>query len=252
MRGRLKLETAYENGKTRLKDVFFTAPYKVMSPHIRQGHTEMMVMAASPGLLGDDDLDTAYCFGEDSEITVRTQSYEKIFDTEGKIAQKHTRITAEKGSCVRFLPSPVIPFAGSRFAGDTVIRIHPAATVFYGEILACGRVGMGERFQMARYHSTCTCYVGDILAFFDNTLLAPESLDYTGLGLWQDFTHTGLLYAYLPGAAAQQAFLHHARATGLDGLAGASQCREGVAVRALGHSGEALFQFFHTLCTEIT
>ena len=57
---------------------------------------------------------------------------------------------------------------------------------------------MGERFQMKRYQSKTRIYVGDILAMADHTLLDPSWFAYDTPGLWNNYTHNGLLYLYTP------------------------------------------------------
>ena len=81
-------------------------------------------------------------------------------------------------------------------------------------------------------------------------------MDYRGPGLWRDFTHCGLLYAYLPDAAREAAFLGCVRTLAAeplpDGEAAASGALRGVCVRALTYSGENVFSYFSALAACLT
>lgn len=251
MKSRLYLETAPMHGRTRVADMFFTPPYKIMSPFMTGAHADIMVMAASAGLLRGDEIQQEFVFRAGSDVSVRTQSYEKVFDTEGGRVTRRVRLAVESGAAVRFLPHPVIPFANSDFDSEMTVELAPDASFACADVFTCGRVGMGERFRMRRFRSILRVRVGGRPAFADHTLIEPSRIDYRGPGLWRDFTHCGLLYAYLPDKMREAAFLEYARMLAAEqlpgGEAGASQALRGACVRALAHSGEAVFAYFDAL-----
>lgn len=51
MKSSLRLETDFSYGKTNIKDIYFEAPYKIMSPFVQEDCTEVMQMCASAGML---------------------------------------------------------------------------------------------------------------------------------------------------------------------------------------------------------
>ena len=51
MKSSLRLETDFSYGKTNIKDIYFEAPYKIMSPFVQGDCTEVMQMCASAGML---------------------------------------------------------------------------------------------------------------------------------------------------------------------------------------------------------
>lgn len=251
MDSRLYLQTATRNGCTRVEDVFCTAPYKIMRPFVRGDRADIMVMAASAGLLAGDTLDAEYRFESGSNAAVYTQGYEKVFNTgEGHVA-RHIRLSVGEGAQVGFLPQPVIPFAGSDLRSETQVSLAKDCRFTYAEIVACGRSGRGERFQMHRLDSRLRVTVDGRLAFAEHTRLEPARIDHTGLGQWQGLTHQGLLYAY--GPAWEERVLEAARRTDVlpDGLIGASRAVQGVCVRALAASGDTLYRLFCALASQM-
>lgn len=252
MNSRLYVQTGVQYGRTCLEDVFFTAPYKVMRPFQRGTGLDIMVMMASAGLLGGDRLEARYHLKEGSDVHIGTQGYEKVFNTENACAQKEMTLTAEADTRVCFLPYPVIPFQGSDYHSAMHVELDASSTFFYGDVFTCGRTGMGEYFQMKCLESKLDVRVDGKLVFADHMRICPSQMNYTGLGQWQDFTHNGLFYAYLPNAQKETEFLQKARVLAGQmlphGLAGASRARRGVCVRALEKSGDAIFLYFQALC----
>lgn len=155
-------------------------------------------MCVSAGMLSGDMFDLELKIGEHSNLLYTSQSYEKVFASKGEKTIKRTRIRVEKEARLLYMPKPVIPFAHSDFMGENEIHLDPSSSFLYCDIFNCGRVAMGERFQMKRYQSKTMIYVGDILAMADHTLLDPSWFAYDTLGLWNNYTHNGLLYLYTP------------------------------------------------------
>lgn len=251
MDSRLYLQTAARNGCTRVEDVFCTAPYKIMRPFIRGDRADIMVMAASAGLLAGDTLEAEYRFESGSNAAVYTQGYEKVFNTGEGHVSRHIRLQVDQGAYVRFLPQPIIPFAGSDLRSQTQVSLAQDCRFAYAEIVACGRAGRGEKFQMRRLDSRLQVTIDGRLAFADHTRLQPAYIDHTGLGQWQSMTHQGLLYAY--GPAWEERVLKAARRADAlpGGLVGASRAVRGVCIRALATSGDALYRLFCTIAEQM-
>lgn len=252
MNSQLYVQTGVQYGHTCLEDIFFTAPYKVMHPFSHGSGIEIMVMMASAGLLGGDRLDTKYYLKSGSDVCIGTQGYEKVFNTEDSCAQKEITLVSEADTRVCFLPHPVIPFQGSDYRSAVHVQLCASSTFFYGDVFTCGRTGMGEFFRMKRLESKLDIKVEGKLVFADHTCICPDQMQYTGMGQWQNFTHNGLFYAYFPKEQQQTEFIQKARMLAKQmlphGLAGVSCARNGVCVRILDKSGDAIFSYFQMLC----
>lgn len=251
MESRIFVQTERQNGRTQVTDMYFTAPYKIMRPLYDKGHTDLILMAASAGLLEGDSVQARYDFGDGSDVTVRTQGFEKVFNTGSGGARRHIALSAGADAKVCFLPHPVIPFAGSDYRGSMTVELRPDSRFLCADIFTCGRTGCGERFAMRRFENRLTVTVDGRPVFAEHTLVEPEKRRYTGLGQWQNFTHQGVLYAHAPGK--EEALLAFARRENAlpEGIVGASRAVRGVCVRALAGSGDALFRFFERFAEEI-
>ena len=177
-------------------------------------------------------------------MSIRTQGFEKVFNTGKGQARRHISIEAGENARVCFLPQPVIPFAGSDYRGSMTVNLQKSSRFLCADVFTCGRIGCGERFAMRRFENRLCITLDGKPVFAEHTLVQPETRGYTGLGQWQGFTHQGVLYTYAPGK--EDEILAFARQKdGLpDGIVGASRAVQGVCVRALAMSGDTLFRFF--------
>ncbi len=244
MGSRIFVQTARQNGRTQVEDMYFTAPYRIMRPLYSGAHTDLILMAASAGLLAGDRVQADYQFGDDSDVTVRTQGFEKVFNTGNEQACRKISIAVGADARVCFLPHPVIPFAGSDYRGSMTVSLEKTSRFLYADVFTCGRTGRGERFAMRRFENRLCIMLDSRPIFAEHTLVQPDRRGCTGLGQWQEFTHQGMLYAYAPGK--EDEILAFARQENAlpDGMIGASRAIQGVCVRALAMSGDTLFRFF--------
>jgi urease accessory protein len=228
-----RLATALRHGRTKIDDVYFEAPFKLMTPFTNGRHSDFIVMFASPGFLQGDEAHIDIDFGPGSDATITTQSYEKVLNTAEGSASRTIDLRAQGDAKAVFLPFPVIPFRNSTFTNVTTAHIAAESTFIYADVVTCGRVGMDERWAMRRFTNRLRVYVAEPaavthalrnqteaerasahrrgrppkrtepqlhehLAFADRMLLEPDAFDYTNLGMWREFTHCGVVYVHLP------------------------------------------------------
>lgn len=235
--GKLYIELCEEKGRTRIKDSYFTAPFKVTSPFYRGNMAELMIMQASAGILEGDDHRMEFLARSGSRARITGQSYTKIFAMDGGTARQHLKLTVEPGASLEYLPCPVIPFARSKFQSESEIHVAPGARLALWEIFSCGRVGMGERFQFQKYRSATRVYEEKKLVFADRTSYVPGEGRLDCIGYLENYTHAGLLYLY--GYETVGLIDSQGLETGL------TRAKRGQLLRVLAHSGEEIIQYLN-------
>lgn len=230
MHSEFRLTTALRHERTKVDDLYFNAPFKLVHPFVDGRHTEFMLSFVGPGFLAGDEARMDCVFGPGTDSTISTQSYEKVLDTAGGSASRIINLTVQGIAKTVFLPLPVIPFQNSDFENAVTAHISPQSTFVYADVVANGRAGMGEQWKMQRYssklkvfvdgtsfsepdetphvsatdapstarHRTCPTDSTSHLAFADHTLLEPGRFDYSHMAMWRDYTHNGLMYIHLP------------------------------------------------------
>jgi len=246
--GELSVSTAYKNGKTVVSDCFFTSPFKIAKPFYREnGYTEIMVMCASPGILAGDRYNIQFDLSDSTKTIISEQSYRKLYNTGDDFSQQHTQIQAGENAALYYVPYPLIPFAGSRFRSRTDIFLRPSSKLVLGEILTCGRDGMGERFAFSEFSSRTAVYVDGKPVFLDNSRLLGSGgavkdrdvkdcdTDFSGIGFFEGYSCQGVFFLYgfdnvsLPEREGIQAAV--------------SKSFAGFTIRALGDSANSLYRF---------
>lgn len=252
MKSELSLTTQFQYGRTMISDMYFTSPYKVMSPFTDGKHIEIMQMSASAGMLSGDVFDLRLQFLENSDVTYVSQSYDKVFQSKGEQTKKNVTIHVGANAKVRYMPYPMIPFSGCDFAADNQVYVDPTATFLYCDVFSCGRTGMGEFFEMKKYQSRTRIYLANELSdvpsellFADHTLIDPAQFDYGTMGMWNSYTHNGLCYLYIPDREQETEILQQIRSLSkkTEILAGVTRGHKGIVIRMLSLRGEKIWSF---------
>jgi urease accessory protein len=187
----LYLKTEALNGKTYLKDLYFTAPLKIAKPFYEDTDDLMsiMVMTASAGVMEGDSYRIDAKLGKGSRVILGSQSYQKIHRMKDGHADQHSFFVLEEGAFLDYAPRPTIPFNGSCFYTTTECRMAEGSAFLYSEILAGGRVKSGETFQFKEYRSGTSIYYGKELIFLENQFLCPKEQSLAGIGFFEGYTH---------------------------------------------------------------
>ncbi|MCR4902716.1 MAG: urease accessory protein UreD [Butyrivibrio sp.] len=245
MNSQLNLTCGFFNGKTRIDDIYSTPPYKIMHPFTDGEKMEIILMSSSAGLLKGDTFECELYIREGANLTFSTQSYEKILDTMDGHADRKLKIQVENRGVLNYIPQPVIPFKNSDFRARSDIYFKEDSKVIYSDICSCGRVGMGEKFQFKNYRSRTNFYLNEHLVFTDYTYLNPKEIDYERLGMWDGYTHSGLLFIYRADMENLdekcREIQENAESRNL--LTGASRCTNGLLIRSLGEGGDQIYKF---------
>lgn len=240
----LRLAAGEKAGKTILEDLYFTAPFKVMSPFEGQkGGLRVMLLTASAGVMAGDRQEFDFHIKTGASLEFLSQSYEKIHKMQEGCARRESRVTVEKGGGFAFHPLPVIPFRDSAFENKMDIFLEDDTSRFsLREILSCGRAASGEKFAYRRYHSLVQIYRGERLIYRDNVRYEPDSTGMQGFGMYEGYTHqANLVYC---GLGKDKAWAEKVRAVfeqEADAEGGATALASGdYAVKILGRQAQKL------------
>ncbi len=250
----LKVETEYAGGITKLKDSFFTSPFKIAKPFYEHGKPDMKVclINVSAGILAGDSYEMSLNMGDYTRTQWTTQSFTRIHKMKEGFAEQNINISLGQGAVLYFLPRPVIPFAGSSFYSRTRVDMGKDSVLYYSDILSCGRFRSGEIFGFDIFSSRIEIYSGEKLIFLDNIKLMPASQDIRGIGFYEGFTHQATLLIFGSGDRQSSAAQSHSFLSECTDIEfGVSQTdSKGIIIRILGRSAEKLMDIITGLCNE--
>ena len=231
----LKLTAEKRNGRTVITNTEFTSPLKIANPFYRDNCTEVMMMAASAGILEGDHYDIEMTDKSGASFKFTAQSYTKIFKAESVGASQRVKITVESGGSLVYMPCPVIPFGGSIFDTRTEVHLQEGSSFAMTDILSCGRTAMKERFEFTSYRSRTAVYVGEKLCFLDNQKLIPSEAPLSGVGFFEKRSHVGMMYIYDQNPSIPECEKIEFAST---------NAAKGVCIRAAADSADEIWHFF--------
>lgn len=241
--GELRLTLGVKGGRTVIEDIYCQVPLKVTKPFYLEPETGgvfIYQMNPAGGMVQGDYYYQEVMLGPGARAFLTTQSAAKIYRCPDSSAGQHSLFKLAEGAVLEYFPDPVIPFAGSKFNGQTEIYLASGAVAFLAEVVTPGRVAREELFGFDYYQSRTKAYWNGKIILWDNWRLVPASQDLGAPGMYEGYTHQGNLYIFsekvtqeLAGQLHQQ--FHQEGTADSHLLAGVSlTARYGIAVRLLG------------------
>ena len=193
---RLYLRAERQGDRTVITESQFTAPLKTAVPFYRDEFTEVMMMSASAGMLEGDEFDIRIHVCQGASLKVSGQSFDKLFKCSENGITRRVKINVESGAQLIYMQPPAIPFACSRFSGETDVRLRSDSVFVIQDVLSCGRTAMEEYFMFSEFRSRLSVKRDGRLVFLDNVRLSPGEINLKGTGFFEGHTHSGMMYAY--------------------------------------------------------
>lgn len=213
-----------------------------------------MLVSSSPGVLDGDEYNLKIEIAENCSLTLQTQSYQRLY-TMKKGASQHLEVCMQKNVSFCYLPHPTVPHEASDFVAKNKIFLSSGCTLFWSEILTCGRKLSGEVFKFSRYHNLTEIFLNNRLVIKENLLLKPSSTDITAIGQLEGYTHQAS-FIYINEIAPVNNLitaLHELLKTVADICFGISALPvNGLIVRLLAYKGEQLYNLQKQIAEFIT
>lgn len=112
------------------------------------------ILSSGGGNLDGDRYQQDITVKKDAFAWVSTGAATKLSEMKRNYSGMRQNITLEEGAYLEFMPEPVIPCRNTRFICDSILTVHPTATLFYSEIYMGGR----------KYYKGGEMFVYDILS----------------------------------------------------------------------------------------
>lgn len=251
MNARLHIVTGLREGKTFLKNCFFTTPFKIadVTENKNDSFLQLMLMTSSPGILDGDKYDVKIELAEGCALQLHTQSYQRLFQMKKGASQK-MEVLMHNNASFRYLPHPAVPHRESNFVTKNKIHLSEGCKLIWGEVLTCGRKLNGEEFVFTKYQNLTEIFLNGKLAVKENLLIVPSGFDIKSIGQLQEFTHQASLI-YIDGKATINDLILETNkilSTEKDVCFGISALPiNGAVVRMLGHKAEQLYNCLQQL-----
>lgn len=250
MDSRLHIIAGHKAGKSYVKDLFVSPPFRVVSVGQRKNDNKLyqIVMSSSPGILDGDRYQLDIELEKGSALQLQSQSYQRLFNMKDEAVQQ-LNISMEDNTSFAYVPHPVVPHEDSNFKSKANINIGENSQVIMAEIITCGRKHYGELFKLKKFQNLTEIYHKDKLMVKDNVLIQPDLIPIKSIGNLEEYTHQGTLIFYstkkdlnkndLIEIIYTQIESQHEMEIGISAME-----NNGFIVRALGNGGEVMYNFF--------
>lgn len=167
-------------------------------------------------------------------------------------ARQRQSITLDDGAYLEWLPRPLIPGAHSRYDSTTEFIVAPSATLFYSEVVACGRLHSGERFDYDEFAlTTVVCRPSGEVVVRDALRLTPSTYSPAHWAQLGSHTHFGTVLIIAPPEVTAKLYDEIRPVVG-DGYR-MSVARlvhdQGLSIRLTGLGSERLLHAIRSLCS---
>ena len=148
MDGLARVGVVGRDGGTFLADLYQRSPAKALFPRIDgKDCREVVFLNTAGGIAGGDRLHYTLTASDGATITATTQTAERVYRAIGEAGHVTTRIEAQGGATLEWLPQETIVFERGRLHRETDIHCDGAARVLAMDWLLLGRAASGETLR---------------------------------------------------------------------------------------------------------
>ncbi|AKG74715.1 urease accessory protein UreD [Salinicoccus halodurans] len=191
--GILELDVENRQGRTVADNIYFQGAFKVMRPVYfgKNSYPCYYLLNPGGGYLDGDTYRMRVSLGEDSRLTLTTQSSTKVYKTPKSYAYQETEFHLKKNSYLEYLPDALIAYKDAKYIQKNVVYMEKGATLLYSDIVTPGWSPEGDAFSYDTLRLKSEIYMDGELVVFDHVKLQPEQQNMTGLGFMEGYTHLG-------------------------------------------------------------
>ena len=144
-KGKARCTFKMRNQKTVLDHLMQSGSFKVRFPKVKKDHSpEAVLLNTAGGLTGGDILSFEGNLAVSASAIFTTQASERAYRSLSSEAHVDTKLIADSGSRIEWLPQETILFNGSRLERTFDVDLGVGATLLAHESIVFGRTAMGE------------------------------------------------------------------------------------------------------------
>ena len=142
-RGEIRAEFRALGARTEMARVYEAGGLRLRCPNVARG-CEGVIVNTGGGVAGGDSATFDIIAGEASDVTMTTQSAEKIYRAQDEPAEISVALRIAAGARFEWLPQETILFDGARLTRRLDIDLDASASLTLLEAVTFGRMAMGE------------------------------------------------------------------------------------------------------------
>ncbi|MET4799730.1 urease accessory protein UreD [Bradyrhizobium sp. LB11.1] len=161
---------------TEVRDVYRKFPMAVLFPSVDNcRHKETVLINTSGGVAGGDEINIEIVARDKASVAMTTQAAEKVYRALDRPARILTRLKAEGGARLAWLPQETIVFNKARIVRQTEVEVRSGAELVALEWLVLGRAESGEEVIAGYILDTWRIRVDGRLVWADGFLSCDQT-----------------------------------------------------------------------------
>ncbi len=239
---RLSLAFTDDAGTTRMTERSHFGPLRVQKPLYPEHPAVCHAIIVHPpgGIVGGDQLTITARVGDRAHALLTTPGAGKWYRANGQLSQQQVSLEVGADAALEWLPQETIFFNEADVRLEHNVTLAADARYIGGEILCFGRTASGETFDSGRVAQRTSIRRGGKLLWFEQGALQARSTSMHSPLSLAGYTVCATLIAV--GKTMNGAFLNELReessALAQGGRSGATQMKQVLVARYLGHSSE--------------
>ena len=141
--GEIRASFAATDGRTSVANVYETGGLRLRFPKVERG-CEGVIVNTGGGVAGGDTATYDFLAEAGANVTLTTQSAEKIYRAQSDAAEINVSLRVREGASLEWLPQETIMFAGAKLKRRLDVDIAADASLTLVEAMVFGRLAMGE------------------------------------------------------------------------------------------------------------
>jgi urease accessory protein len=235
-RGEGRVIATARDGRTEIAALYQEGCAKIRLPHTHDASLQAVLMNTAGGITGGDHISWSATAAAGARLVLTTPACERVYRSLGTDAVIETRLRAEAGAHLDWLPQETILFEGARLDRRLEVDLAADATFTAVETVLLGRAAMGEAAENARLRDTWRIRRAGRLIHAEATALTADPMERSSAAL---LAGTRAFATVLHISAAAERRLDAVRAL-LPETGGASVIGERLTVRLIAPTGLAL------------
>jgi urease accessory protein len=142
--GGIELAFKHTDGQTRLASLTETGGFRAKFPHT-DGGMQAVLINTGGGMLGGDRYQFAVHAGTATDVSIVSQSAERVYRTLGPPTVSDVRLRADTTARLAWLPQPTILFDHARLQRRIEADVAADGSLLLVEAVVFGRAAYGER-----------------------------------------------------------------------------------------------------------
>lgn len=147
-------------------------PLRLMTPRAAGKAAWIVTSSLGGGLVDGDAVSLEVTVATGATCVVTTQASTKIYKGSSR---QETRVVVEPDANVLVVPDAIVPYRNSSYVQTTEIALTASSTLVLADVVTCGRVAYGERWDATRIDMTLAITIDETRLLHDRVLLAGET-----------------------------------------------------------------------------